>query len=349
MPISDFEKEVLTQPQTFATMLAAYGKADGPLSQLDRILQAGRPPSVGYIGMGSSLFAAAPAVSMLTLNGLSSHAFDASEYLYYRLDKPSTFLPVLISQSGESAEIKRIAEQWSGKVPYVAITNTPDSTLGRGAGALLPILGGFEKSTTNKTYTNTIAVAALLGAKVAGLKVDELVKAFSGLPAAMESIVKDWRGRTTLYADFLGDLPHLDILGRGPSLASVWQGTLILRELSHMRTAGYNVGLFRHGLIPGMKRGGCQIVFAPRGVTHNLTIGLVHEVVEAGGKVILVTNEDVKPGKNLMIWRLPEVEGAYELQMPVLEILLMELLGILFAERRGMEPGEGIAKITAKE
>jgi len=332
-------------------MLAVYRGADSPLGRLDPLLKkGGAPKSVVFLGMGSSLFASIPAAYMLSLRGIPSYAMDASEFMYYRLDNPAGYLPVLISQSGESAEIKRIAEDWGGKIPYVAVTNTPDSTLGRGAAAILPILGGVEKSTTNKTYTNTLPIVIALAARAAGMDVGEALKSYAGMADAMAGILDGWRGRVKLFMEFLGEDPaHIDLLGRGPSLATVGQGGLIFRELAHVKTAPLNVGLFRHGLIPSMKNGGVQIVFAQAGVTDKLTLGLVDEVVETGGKVVLVTNRDVAPGPRKMVFRLPTPEGAYELQMPVLEILLIELLGILFAEHRGMEPGEGIAKIIAKE
>jgi glucosamine--fructose-6-phosphate aminotransferase (isomerizing) len=350
MPESTYEREVKTQGATFRSMLEAYAGPDSPLDRLDPVLKAGRIPAVGFIGMGSSLFASIPASYMLTLGGLTAHPLDASEYLYYRLDRPGGFLPILTSQSGESAEMKKIAEQWAGKIPYVAVTNTEGSTLASNAAVVLPILGGAEKSTTNKTYTNTLAILALAAAKIGGHPVEPLLKGYQRMPDAIDDLVNGWRERTTIFARFAGmGAEHLDLLARGPSLASAWQGMLILRELSHVKTAGFNVGLFRHGLIPGMKRGGCQIVFAPKGVTHDLTLGLVREVIAVGGRVILVTNADVQPDKNLLVWKLPDLPDAYEIHMPVLEILLIELLGILFAERLGMEPGEGIAKITEKE
>ncbi len=350
MPVSPYEQEVAGQGAAFKTMLDVYGGPASPLAGLDGVLKAGKLPAVGFIGIGSSNFASFPATSLLTLGGLTAHSLDASEYLYYRLDKPGTFLPVLTSQSGESAEIIRIVAQWNGKVPYIAVTNTPASTLAKNAAVVLPILGGTEKSTTNKTYTNTVAILALAAAKLGGHDPAALLKGYAGIPAAMDGIVNGWRGRLTPFFEFAGKgADHLDLLARGPSLATAWQATLIMRELGHVRAGAFNVGLFRHGMIPSMKRGGCQIVFAPKGATHDLTLGLVHEVVALGGKVILVTDADVAPKDRLLVWRLPVVADAYEVHLPVLEILFGELLGILCAERLGMEPGEGVSKITTRE
>jgi len=349
MAMSEFEREVHTQPAAFASMLAAYGGTDSPLRRLDPIL-AGGPRSVMFIGMGSSLYASIPAAYMLSLRGLPAHAVDAAEYLYYRLDRPrDAFLPVLVSQSGESPEIRRIVDGWKDTVPYVAITNDERSALASSAAAVLPLLAGAEASTTNKTYTNALGVTILLSARLGGLDVASALASFAPLPEAMTALLHDWRKIVEPLADFLCEPPHVDLVGRGPSLASVRQGALILRELAHIRTAGHTGGGFRHGLIPSMKRGGEMIAFAPAGVTDRLMLGLVEDVVAMGGKVVLVTNRPVEEGSRLKVWRLPELPGVAELHMPVLEILLVELLGIVFAERRGVVPGEGIPKITPKE
>ena len=349
MAISRFEEELLTQPRCLEDMLKAYAGPDSPLKQVDQ-LAGKRLSSVTFLGMGSSLFASYPAMYMLSLRGLPAHAVDASEYLYYRLDLPREgILPVLISQSGESPEIKKIVEGFGGRQPYIAITNNERSPLAKSAAAVLPIMCDEEQGTTNKTYINTLAVSMLLAAKLAKLDPQEIVAAMRPLPEAMAGMLNGWRGRIGLFADFLADPCHVDLTGRGPSLATVCPGSLILRELAHIKCAAINSGLFRHGLVPSMTRGGAMIAFAPAGVTDHLTIGLARDVVEQGGQVILATNRDIPPGKNQLVYRLPNLGGVFELHMPVLEILLIELLGILFAERRGMTTGAGIIKITPKE
>ncbi|MEK7476580.1 MAG: SIS domain-containing protein [Candidatus Coatesbacteria bacterium] len=349
MKMSAFEREALTQPEALGRLLAAYGGPDSPLRRLDPLLASG-PRSVMFIGMGSSLCASLPAAYMLSLRGLPAHAVDAGEYLYYRLDRPrDAFLPVLVSQSGESPEVKCIVDGWKGTVPFVAITNDEASSLAKSAAAVLPLLAGAEASTTNKTYTNTIAAAILMASRLGGLDLAGALASFAPIPDAMTALFRDWRATVEPLADFLCEPPHVDFVGRGPSLATVQQGTLILRELCHIRAAGHTGAGFRHGLVPSMKRGGELIAFAPAGVTDALTIGITQDVVAIGGKVILATNRDVTPGPRLKVWRLPNLPGVAELHMPVLEILLIEMLGIVIAERRGLDPGEGIPKITPKE
>jgi len=336
-----FEREVREQPTALEAVLAAYS---GPGSPLDG---AGLPGPAGtlFLGMGSSLFASRPAQCALAKAGITARAEDASELLYY--GDPGAALPVLISQSGESPEIKRLLEGPARN--RTAITNNPSSTLARAATTVLPMLAGAEKGTTSKSYTNSVAVALLLAAKFSGRNPGEAAREMRGVPDAMSRELDGWRERVAPFADLLGEAAHIDLIGRGPSLATVGQGALILRELAHVKTAPLNTGLFRHGMIPSMKHGGGMIAFAPAGATDRLTIGLATEVAETGGKVVIVTDREVPAGPRKMVYRIPRPAGATEFHMPILEIMFIEFLGIILAERKGMDPGQDLLKVTPKE
>jgi glucosamine--fructose-6-phosphate aminotransferase (isomerizing) len=336
-----FEHEVQEQPAALETVLKAYAVPDSPLGG------AGLPgPSrPAFIGMGSSLFASRPAQCALAMAGVHSRSEDASELLYY--GHQGADQPVLISQSGESPEIKRLLK--GPPQDRIAITNDPLSTLARATTTLLPMLAGAEKGTTSKSYTNSVAVALLLAAKYSGKSPAEAAGEMRGLPGAMSRLLENWRRDIAPFADLLGNAAHVDLIGRGPSLATVGQGALILRELAHVKTAALNTGLFRHGMIPSMKRGGVLIAFAPEGRTDKLTIGLAEEVAETGGNVVIVTDRALPAGPRKMVYRLPRPADATEFHMPILEIMFIEFLGIILAERKGMDPGQDLLKVTPKE
>jgi len=345
MEISNYETEVLGQPGALRNLLKSYSSAESPLHRLDSILKERRPSSVVFIGMGTSFAAPQPAVCALSNAGIPARAVDAGEYLHYLSGSiEETALIVIVSQSGESAELIRITDTL--KRPYVAVTNTEGSTLARNAVAVLPMLGGVEISTTNRTFTNSIAVCLILADRLAG---KDLAKTFNSLapcPDAMDKFLDGWRNFMVPVAGFFGDPPHFDLVGRGPSLASVLQGGLILRELAHLQGGCHTTGTFRHGMVPSMKRGGMLVSISPAGKTEGLNRGLVDDVIALGAKAIMITDRNEKPADNLMLIRVPEVGELYS---PLLTILPIELLGILVAEARGMEPGADIAKVTTKE
>jgi glucosamine 6-phosphate synthetase-like amidotransferase/phosphosugar isomerase protein len=165
-------------------------------------------------------------------------------------------------------------------------------------------------------------------------------------PVAMEELLRDWRPKAEALAAFIGDAHHLDLLGRGPSMATVGQGALILRELGHVRTAAMTAGTFRHGLVPSMRWGGTVLCFAPASQTFDITLGLARDVVAEGGKAVVFTDTDVPGETGLMVVRHRRLGEACA---PLPGIIPIQQLGIIYAERRGMTPGEGVAKVTPKE
>lgn len=345
MAPSNYETEVMGQPESLRGLLKVYSGADTPLNRIDGFLKGRRPSSVVFIGMGTSLSAPLPAVCMLSDAGMPARALDAGEFRHYQVKSiEETALIVIISQSGESAELKIIAETL--KRPYVAVTNTENSTLARNAGAVLPMCGGVEKSTTNRTFTNSIATCLLLAGKIAGQDPAGILWAMAPAPDAMQAFLKDWRDFMVPVVKFFGNPPHFDLVGRGPSMACVTQGGLILRELAHLQGGVYTTGNFRHGMVPSMKRGGMLVVISPDGKTANLNRGLVDDVIAAGARAILITDRNEKPADGLTLVRIPALGELYS---PLASILPIELIGILVAEERGMDPGGDIAKITVKE
>ena len=333
------------QPEAFREMLKVYSGPDSPLSRLDSFLKGRQPSSIVFIGMGTSLSAPHPAICLLADSGIPARAVDAGEFLHYQQGSiEKTALIVIVSQSGESAEHKVIVEKLAR--PYVALTNTEGSTLARKAAVVLPMEGGVEKGTTNRTFTNSIAVCLMLAGKLAGKNPAEINGALAPAPDAMQGFLDGWRHFMGPVATFFGDPPHFDLVGRGPSLACVTQGGLILRELAHLQGGVYTTGNFRHGMVPSMKRGGLLMVVSPEGKTANLNRGLVDDVIALGGKAIMITDRNEKPADGLMLVRVPSLGELYS---PIMTILPLELLGILVAEARGMDPGADIPKVTVKE
>jgi len=346
--MTNYEREISEQPEALENLLRIYSAKETPLARLDAVKNARAFKRIVFLGMGSSLFAAHPAVCRLARYGIPAQAVDASEYIYY-LGEPvqsAETLHVLVSQSGESPEVKILADKLAGR-PFIALANNEGSYMAGKAAAVLPMAAGEEKSTTGKTYTNTIAAGLLFAEWAARRDAAETIEKIAPIPSRMAAFLKDWRRVMEPAADFIGDpLHHLDILGRGPLMASVWQGGLIMRELAWVKCNAMNSGLFRHGLVPGMKDGGAVIVLAPSGPTKPINLRLADDVEKAGGRCLIVTDGETNPKPGRLAIRFPALD---EVLAPLLYILPFETLGILKAERRGIEPGEGILKITPVE
>ena len=81
-------------------------------------------------GMGASFHALYPITLQLVARGFTAIMVETSELVHYQsrfLD--STSLIIVVSQSGQSAEVVRLLEQNRSRAALIAVTNNPDSSL----------------------------------------------------------------------------------------------------------------------------------------------------------------------------------------------------------------------------
>ena len=143
----------------------------------------------------------------------------------------------------------------------------------------------------------------------------------------------------------LGPVKNLFILGRGASLAAVWNGSLINKEAAKCAFEGMNSADFRHGPLELAAPDLTVLVFEGEPHTARMNRDLALEVVRLGGRALWIAQE-LDP--ELPTLRLPAVD---ELARPLVEILPLQMLTILMAQRNGLEPGKfrHVQKITTQE
>ncbi len=109
------------------------------------------PTGVPYLGMGSSYFAPLAFKYM----GIDIHPEIASEFYNYLPRESKIANGVLLSQSGKSTEVLWCAELFE---KFIAISNYVDSPLCRfpAVSNIIPLSAGEEKSSSSKTYINTL-------------------------------------------------------------------------------------------------------------------------------------------------------------------------------------------------
>jgi fructoselysine-6-P-deglycase FrlB-like protein len=364
--LKDFLDEVMEQGRALRAAAEAYrGEEARVLAEAVRVA-AGRPLLLA--GMGSSWAAALAVEAFLVRRGRLAVAVDASEALYRWLpvlNGPRTLAPVLISQSGESRELVRLASRMS--CPFIAVTNAPRSTLGGRAAAVLPLHAGVEKGATNKTFLNTIAVGLFLGRAILADGREERLSEMARLleiaeffeaAAAIEALLSRSDGQVReLRAHLIhedrtevedpGRLLPWQLIGRGSGMAAVEQMALILQELTGRVTVSFPSGLYRHGPIYRVSPSTRAIILAARDEEGELLGSLAKEIVSRGGRVAFVADFD------------PEIEGPLFLRFPLPAVarglfplvasIPLELLGVVDAEARAFDGACGVPKVTPVE
>jgi glucosamine--fructose-6-phosphate aminotransferase (isomerizing) len=290
--------------------------------------------------MATSEYASYPASSLLSQNSKINFVYDVSELLYYHLPalRRDASL-VLVSQSGNSAEIVHLLDELDEGVPVVGIYNYEDSVLARRADIHLPIYAGPQLACGSKTNLSTIAVLNLLAEKVLG---NDLHEAGEHLLAAADSIERsfqDWEDRLAPAIDFLENSPYTVFLGRGPARASAMFTSVLFREVPKVVAEGMGAALFRHGLREMIRPEHRVVLFAPEGETQDLIFHLAEDMLRTDIPVLLITNREagLQTGKNLCVIK---TEPQPELWAPLVDLVPMQLVGYSLARRRGLEPGK---------
>ena len=172
-----------------------------PLQDVAARLNKGKFQRVVLTGMGSSFHALHPLNLELISHGITALMVETSELVHYknRFFDPKTLI-IAVSQSGQSAEMVRLAQTNHKRCTVIAVTNTPDSPLAKHANAAVFTQAGNEFSVSCKTY-----VTALMALKWLGdvLCERDLRRTRRELKEAALRSLPIWRTGRTMFAPWL--------------------------------------------------------------------------------------------------------------------------------------------------
>ena len=307
-----------------------------------------------FTGMGSSYDACYPAVNDLAGRGVPALLVDSAELLHFR--RPilvADTLAVIVSQSGESAEIVKLATEISRQRtrPFVvSITNGLDNDLARRADVRLDTRAGPESGPSTKTFAAAMTTLAGLARLLAGdgveTAIDRTRTAAEGAALAAERLLDDPESFAARLAEQLGGREVMVVLGRGPARAAAEMGALTLKE-SGVMAESLESAMFRHGPLELAGPGMSAVVLATEPETRRLDLALAAELVQAGAAVLVVTPDGEAP------------KGAHAIATGYLDralvsavsIVPIQLLAWKLAADRGRTPGAytRASKVTTRE
>ncbi len=343
-----FLLEIYSQPDVIIdTAISVRQQLDGLEPLLDRFRR-GEFEQLVFTGMGSSLSCVYPSLLRLTTRYASVHVIEAAELLYaHAALMTSKTLLVMISQSGRSAEIPRLLDSAAQhQMTVLGITNTPDSPLQRRSSATLLMRAGTEATVSTKTYTCTLALLHLLTSALLQEPFDEAVESIVAAAEGIRGVMESWHAQMTVLTAAWVDVPFLEFLGRGFSLASASTAALISKESIKMPTESMNAGQFRHGPIELVDNRFAGILFLGE-ATSKLNLELARDIVRYGGRLALVSRADAAvPGTEWIA--LPDCPPAL---LPLVEIIPVQLFCAEMSVRHGFEAGHFryIGKVTLQE
>jgi glucosamine--fructose-6-phosphate aminotransferase (isomerizing) len=336
-------RDLLGQPQALEDTVTALDLSPR-LAQIATRLQQGEFRNVILTGMGSSYHALHPLVIALIAQGFSAWMVETSELVHYQnrlLDARN--LIVAVSQSGESAELLRLLASNGGRSALVGVTNTAESTLAQKADALVLMRAGEEFSVSCKTYLASLVALHWLGAVLSGSNLDPMARELAEAAPAARKYLADWKCHVLELGKLLENTRHLFLVGRGPSLAAVGTGALVVKESDRFPAEGMSSAAFRHGPLEMLSPEMFVLIFSGDGKTKDLNDRLLYDIEQQQGRVVLVSEHSA-----VAACRLSSANPALQ---PILEILPVQMITLALAAAAGREPGqfEFATKVTTTE
>lgn len=283
-----------------------------------------------YISAGRELADLNPRLFVTCARGTSDHAASFFKYIVEsRLGLPVASIGpsiasiygaglrlenavcLTISQSGASPDLVALqAGARRGGALTVALLNTVESPVGRGAQCVLPVGAGPELAVAaTKSFVNSmIAVCGLF----AGMARDqELAMRLRDLPPALEAALAcDW----SCAADRLAGCFSIFAISRGPSMSAALEAALKLKEVCRLHAEACSAAEFQHGPVSLAGSDMAVLAFLPEDEGRASVIEATQTLRRAGARVHLVGGR--KKGE----FNLPASRSPHPLCAPICQI-----------------------------
>jgi glucosamine--fructose-6-phosphate aminotransferase (isomerizing) len=340
---NDYLRDILDQPRALEDTFHGLSVPNGFPPILER-LRRDEFRRIVLTGMGSSFHALYPLCGLLTAHGYTAVMAETSELVHYlaTLLDPRTLI-IAVSQSGRSAEIVHLLDKNERRARIIAITNTDDNPLALQADAVFLTRAGEEFSVSCKTYVTALMALHQVGALLSNTNTEQTASELETAARSVANYLQSWRNHAIELAGCLEGVRHLFLVGRGPSLAAVGTGALIIKESVHYHAEGMSSAAFRHGPLEMVSKETFVVVLAGEDRTRALNLRLLEDIRRKGGRGELLGGDAALPAL-----RIPAVPESV---LPVLEFLPLEMVTLALAAQSGTEAGRFslASKITTTE
>ncbi len=358
-----FLEEILSQGMALnRTRNYIADNFDNVFRPIRNLIMDGKISRFIFTGMGSSFFCSYVPLYMLKQKGFNVEMLEAGEFLLHGLPENNdlTFANtciVLISQSGESGEVVKLLQKINSsksKPMTIGVTNAPNSYLANHSDIQLYLNAGKEETVTSKTYVCSILILYFLARSIMTQnlslvnefkEVDELINLSSSLlqsNPSLEKIMQPVQGVNELFGI---DYDFMQILARGPSLATAHQAALNFKEIVKINSEATSISTFRHGEIECLTEESKLIIISSSDRDHILNNRFIRNLIEKWrfGNIFYITtqnlgliDEEIRNNPKIIIY---SAKTGNHFLAPVIEIILIQLMVYNTALKRGLSPG----------
>ncbi len=313
-----------------------YAAEHQRLKEAVKFLQNDKP--VAFIGMGSAAYLCMPAEAYLGQHGRFASVIYGSDALYSLLPALKNLNVVINTRSGKTVELVKLSQALvEAKIPFLAITNEPDSPVARNATHILWSNTRKDDLVSINVVTAMMTTTLILAAEALGQS-EMLRPALDRLADALDETVSRASQQADEIANIFEAVRPLYLLYRGASKGSAYCGRLVLEEVARRPAVPIEAGEFRQGPIEVADDYFGAIVFVPEGDLGQLTVALIRNIRSSGGRVMAVSRaESVADGAlSVPVFLVPGLPAHFR---PVIEVVPAQILAYRLAERQGYKPG----------
>ena len=234
--------------------------------------------------------------------GISTTKYIASEWAFHPTTPGRKPFIILISQSGETADLihcLRIIKK--KKIKSLIITNTGGSTLDRGCDFSCLLHAGIEVSVAStKAYVAQVTLLALLAGALS--KNEIVVQDIRHCLDVVKNIRENYKDKIKAIAEEIKDKSNLFYLGRSFDYYLSLEASLKLKEISYIHSEAIPGGELKHGPIALIEKGTPTLVFITDPETAASMRGNIEEVKSRGARVYVASTENLsKPGDAIVV------------------------------------------------
>jgi len=348
-------REIYEQPTAIAKTVGMHLKDDiifpGELDTIESALLTFEKLIIA--ASGSSRHAGLAGEIMIEdLSGVAVDVEYASEYCYRSTHAAVDPIVMVITQSGETADtIAAQREALTRGVKTVAISNVPDTTIVREAGAALISGAGPELSIpATKSFTTQLTILYLMAlflARKRGRMTSEVTRTYlqrlMKLPDAIEQQLSTWDKLAEQFGRIHFKAERFLYLGRGVHYAIAREGALKLKEISYAHAEGYPAGELKHGpnalvdeTLPVVVLATCDYSDPDSLLRYRRTLEVMKEVRSRRGPLVAVATEG-DPEVAKIAEHVFYVPAAPELLLPIVEVIPLQLFAYHVAVNKGYD------------
>ena len=262
--------------------------------------------SVIFLACGTSYHASLMGIKYMQYLGKISEAYVASEWAYFPIFPNKKPIYILISQSGETADLIKCQKILNDRgLINIAITNTKNSTIERNATFSSLLYAGLEVAVAStKAFCAQVALLAMLTGAI-----EERNNCIEHLRLTIDSLkqIIENKGRIEMIASSIENSSTIFYIGRGNDYVASLEAALKMKEITYLHCEAFPGGELKHGPIAVVDDETSLIAFDSNSFIDLAIRNNVKEIEARGAKsYIIVDNSLFKDGDAFYINNLFE-------------------------------------------